>query len=249
MKNKLLLLGLLACSIAFPLVHGVEPTHSNLRYSKEYDRSALDLWTVKSSKPAPLVVYFHGGGFKVGDKKGFSRSQILRKYHPKGVAFASVNYPFLVHTKNDYFKIMDHCAEAIRFLQSRAKKYNLDPTRISVSGGSAGALISCHLGHGHDLGIRSVFPIQQPMGTPLMTYPKLRKGGPPIILYNHSGPNDRVHHPDNAKLVHRRCKELGVKSDLFGSSQSGLPTLPKGKQVHDVAMEFFFESWDLPFPK
>ena len=249
MKNNLLLLCLLAFSIALPVVHGVEPTHSNLRYSKEYDRSVLDLWTVKSSKPAPLVVYFHGGGFKVGDKRGFSRSQMLRKYHSEGVAFASVNYPFLIHTKNDYFKIMNHCAEAIRFLQSKAKKYNLDKTRISVSGGSAGALISCHLGHGHDLGIRSVFPIQQPMGTPLMTYPKLRKGGPPIILYNHSGPNDRVHHPDNAKLVHRRCKELGVKSAVYGSAQSGLPTLPKGEQIHDVAMEFFFESWNLPHPK
>ncbi len=249
MKNKLLLLGLLACSIAFPVVHGVEPTHSNLRYSKEYDRSVLDLWTVKSSKPAPFVVYFHGGGFKVGDKRGFSRSQMLRKYHPEGVAFASVNYPFLVHTKKDYFKIMDHCAEAIRFLQANAKKYNLDKKRISVAGASAGALISCHVGHAHNLGIRSVFPIQQPMGTPLMTYPKLRKKGPPIILYSHSGPNDRVHHPDNAKLVHRRCKELGVKSTVYGSAQSGLPTLSKGEQIHDLAMEFFFESWNLPHTK
>ena len=94
----------------------------------------------------------------MGDKAGFGRSQMLRKYHSKGVAFASVNYPFLVHTNKDYFKIMNHCAEAVRFLQANAKKYKLDKTRISVSGGSAGALISCHVGHGHDLGIRSVFP-------------------------------------------------------------------------------------------
>ena len=225
-----------------------EPTHRDLRYSKEYDRSVLDLWTVDAKNPAPLVVYFHGGGFKVGDKASFSRSQMLRKYHSKGVAFASVNYPFLVHTNKDYFKIMNHCAEAVRFLQANAKKYKLDKTRISVSGGSAGALISCHVGHGHDLGIRSVFPIQQPMGTPLMTYPKLRKGGPPIILYNHSGPNDKVHHPDNAAVVHKRCKELGVVSALYGSRQSGLPELPEGQELHDVVMEFFFKSWQLPFP-
>ena len=203
----------------------------------------LDLWTVKSSKPAPLVVYFHGGGFKMGDKHGFSRNAMLRKYHPEGVAFASVNYPFLVHTNKDYFKIMDHCAEAVRFLLVNAKKYNLDKKRISVAGASAGALISCHVGHAHDLGIRSVFPIQQPMGTPLMTYPKLRKKGPSIILYTHSGPNDHVHHPDNAKLVHKRCRELGVKTSLYGSRQSGLPVLPEGKQIHDVVMTFFRESW------
>ena len=225
-----------------------EPTHRDLRYSKQYDRSVLDLWLVDSEKLAPLVVYFHGGGFKVGDKAGFGRSQMLRKYHSKGVAFASVNYPFLVHTNKDYFKIMNHCAEAVRFLQANAKKYKLDKRRISVSGGSAGALISCHVGHGHDLGIRSVFPIQQPMGTPLMTYPKLRKGGPAIILYNHSGLNDKVHHPDNAALVHKRCKELGVVSALYGSRQSGLPELPEGQELHDVVMEFFFKSWQLPFP-
>ncbi len=248
MKNKLLLLGLLAFSIALPIVDAAEPTHANLRYSKEFDRSVLDLWTVKSSKPVPLVIYFHGGGFKVGDKSSLRRNPFLR-HQGKGVAFASVNYPFLNHTRNDYFKIMDHCAEAVSFLKANAKKYNFDKKRIAVMGASAGALISCHLGHAHDLGIDAVFAFQQPMGTPLMTYPKLKKSGSPIILYNHSGPNDHVHHPDNAKLVHKRCKELGVKSALYGSSQSGLPVLPKGKQIQDVVMKFFFESWNLPLPK
>jgi len=164
------------------------------------------------------------------------------------VAFASVNYPFLVHAKRDYFKIMDHCAEAIRFLQANAKKYNIDKKRISIMGASAGALISCHLGHGHDLSLSSVFAFQQPKGTPLMTYPKLRKDGPPIILYTGSGTNDRIHHPDNAKLVHKRCKELGVKSAIHGSDQSGLPLLAR-RDIHNVVMKFFFESWNLPHPK
>ena len=248
MRNPSIFL-VLAIAFSWSTALTAQSTHKDLRYSKKYDRSLLDLWTVDAKNPAPLVVYFHGGGFKVGDKAGFGRSQMLRKYHSKGVAFASVNYPFLVHTNKDYFKIMNHCAEAVRFLQANAKKYNLDKTRISVSGGSAGALISCHVGHGHDLGIRSVFPIQQPMGTPLMTYPKLRKGGPAIILYNHSGLKDKVHHPDNASLVHKRCKELGVRSALYGSKQSGLPELPAGLQLHDVAMEFFFKSWELPFPR
>ena len=249
MKMHNVVLFALAVFFLWSTAARAEATHRDLRYSKKYDRSVLDLWPVNAKNPVPLVVYFHGGGFKAGDKAGFGRSQILRKYHSKGVAFASVNYPFLVHTNKDYFKIMNHCAEAVRFLQANAKKYNLDKTRISVSGGSAGALIGCHVGHGHDLGIRSVFPIQQPMGTPLMTYPKLRKGGPAIILYNHSGLKDKVHHPDNASLVHKRCKELGVRSALYGSKQSGLPELPAGLELHDVAMEFFFKSWELPFPR
>ena len=247
MISRIFLLCPLVLSLFGSLVSAAEPTHGNLRYSKDYDRSVLDLWTVKSSKPAPLVVYFHGGGFNHGDKTVFNKNQFLQ-YHGKGVAFASVNYPFLVHVKRDYFKIMDHCAEAVRFLQANAKKYNIDKKRISVMGASAGALISCHLGHGHDLSLSSVFAFQQPKGTPLMTYPKLRKGGPPIILYTGSGLSDVIHHPDNAKLVHKRCKELGVKSAIHGSDQSGLPLLSR-RDIHNVVMKFFFESWNLPFPK
>ena len=240
------LFALLLCSVLS--LGALEPTYKDLRYSKHYDRSVLDLWTIDSEKPAPLVIYFHGGGFKVGDKSGFVRSGMLRRYHPKGIAFASVNYPFLKHTDNDYFKIMDEAAEAVRYLQTNAKKYNLDKERVSVAGASAGALISCHVAHAHKLGIRSVFPIQQPMGTPIFTFPKLRKGGPPIILFTYSGRKDRVHHPDNAALVHKRCKELGVGCELYGSSQSGLPRLPAGKKPDEVAMKFFFKSWKLPFP-
>ncbi len=247
MKKKLLPLCFLASVVAFSLASAVEPTHANLRYSKEYDRSVLDLWTVKSGKPSPLVVYFHGGGFKAGDKAVFRRNPFL-KHHSKGIAFASVNYPFLAHTNKDYFKIMNHTAEAIRFLQANARKYNIDKTKISVMGASAGALISCHLGHGVDLSISSVFGFQQPMGTPLMTYPKLHKKGPPIILYNHSSTKDRVHHPDNAALVHKRCRELKVTSAVYGSGQSGLPELPRGKKIDAVVMEFFHDSWKLPFP-
>jgi predicted esterase len=247
MKPLNLLICPLVWSFFSSLVSAAEPTHANLRYSKDYERSVLDLWTVKSSKPAPLVVYFHGGGFKVGDKSSLRHNPFLR-HHAKGVAFASVNYPFLVHAKRDYFKIMDHCAEAIRFLQENAKKYNIDKKRISVMGASAGALISCHLGHGHDLSLSSVFAFQQPKGTPLLTYPKLRKNGPPIILYTGSGITDQIHHPDNAKLVHKRCKELGVKSAIHGSDQSGLPLVSR-REIHNVVMKFFFESWNLSSPK
>jgi len=228
-----------------PLCFGqsLQPTHRNIRYSKQYDRSVLDLWEVKGKKTAPLVVYFHGGGFKAGDKAFFSRSSMLRRHYPKGVAFASVNYPFLVHVEKDYLKIMKHCAEAIRFLKANSAKYNLDPNRISVSGGSAGALITCYVGHAQDLGIRSLFPVQQPMGTPLLTIPYLRKGGPPIFIYNRSGRNDRVHHPDNALFVKKKCDLLGVECTAYGVKGSGLPVLPPDQDVNELAMKFFRDSW------
>ncbi|MEO2023253.1 MAG: alpha/beta hydrolase [Pirellulaceae bacterium] len=221
----------------------------DVRYSDKYDRSVLDIWMVKSAKPAPLIVYFHGGGFKQGDKRGFARSGLVRKYHPQGVAFASVNYPFLEHVNKNYLEILNHTAEAIKFLQANAAKYNIDPKRISVMGASAGALIACHLGHAKKLSIASVYAIQQPKGTPLLTIPRLRKDGPPIVVYNRSGTNDRVHHPDNAAAVLKRCQSLGVFCEAYGVKGSGLSEIPQGKRIDDIVMKVFYKSWKLPFPE
>ena len=216
---------------------------ADIRYSDKYQRSVLDLLRVQSEKPAPLVVHFHGGGFVQGDKRNFFRRAWVRKYHQEGVAFASVNYPFLKHADNNYFRILRHTEEAIRFLQKYAADYNIDADRISVMGASAGAIISCHVGHGAKLGVASVFARQQPMGTPILTLPKIRADGPPLIVYNTSGRDDRVHHPENATAVAQRCTALGVPCRLLGSKRSGLPRLPEGKAIEDLVMEVFFESW------
>ena len=234
---------LLFFSLISAFGQAVKPTLTDLRYSDEYERSVLDLWLADSSKPAPLVIYFHGGGFKTGDKKFFQRSPMLQKYFWEGVSFASVNYPFLKQVGGKHLKILDHCPVAIRFLKQNSKKHNLDTEKISVMGNSAGALITCHVGHAFDLGVRSIFPIQQPMGTPLVTIPRLRKGGPPIFVYNRSGPKDRVHHPDNAIFVKRKCDSLGIECIAYGVKGSGLPVLPEGNEVNDLAMKFFQKSW------
>ncbi|MDX1563950.1 MAG: hypothetical protein R3236_01035 [Phycisphaeraceae bacterium] len=98
--HRLLACGLVWMGLAMP-ARGAGPNHRDLRYSTKYERSVLDLWTVPSDRPAPLVVYFHGGGFRAGDKKVFYRSRFVKKYHPRGVAFATVNYPFLKQTGRD----------------------------------------------------------------------------------------------------------------------------------------------------
>ena len=231
-----------------PAIRAQEPSEKNVRYAKEFERSVMDVWTVKSDKPTPLVVYFHGGGFKAGDKGHFNRSQFIKRYHAKGVAFASVNYPFLSHTKNNYFAILNHTIQAIKFLSANAKQYNVDTSRISVMGTSAGALISCHLGHGANLPICSVYGHMQPMGTNILVVPQLRKDGPPIVMYNNN-PNDKVHHPDNAVAVMKRCQQLGVYCQGYGQKASGLAELPKGTDITDTVMQLFYKSWRMPFPE
>ena len=242
MQKKILFIYSTLCFSAInSLAELKEPNHTDIRYSVEYDRSQLDLWLAESDQPTPLVVNFHGGGFRNGDKKSFRGNSMLKNLSG-GVSFASVNYPFIDQVEGDHRRLLKHCAESIRFLKANAAVYNIDVNRISVTGNSAGALITGYLGHAEKLGIRSLFPIQQAKGTPHLI-PYIRADGPPIIVYNRSGLHDEVHHPKYAVMLRTRCEELGVKCIGYGVEHSGLKTLPKGKDINDLAMKFFRKSW------
>jgi acetyl esterase/lipase len=98
---------------------GPTPSHKDVQYSKKYSRSKLDVWLPENtSTPCPIIVYFHGGGFKAGDKSKFYNNRFLTKYLEKGISFASVNYPLLKDA--GYLEIMTHTSESIKFLKSQA---------------------------------------------------------------------------------------------------------------------------------
>ena len=240
--QKIFVFSLLVFFALICYVQSQTPTKTNIRYSQKFERSVLDLWLAESKKPTPLVINFHGGGFRGGDKRSFQKSSIVGKYLPEGISFSSVNYPFVQQVDGNYFKILEHCAESILFLKKNAKKFNIDTDRISIMGNSAGALITCYLGHAKKLGISSIFPIQQPKGTPLLM-PFFRKDGPVVMVYNRSGKNDKIHHPDFAIMVRDRCRELGVECKAYGVKGTGLDQLPNDENVYDLAMNFFRKSW------
>lgn len=44
------------------------PDVADVRYGP-FERNALDLWPAKSDRPTPLVIFYHGGAWKIGDKR------------------------------------------------------------------------------------------------------------------------------------------------------------------------------------
>jgi len=109
----------------------------------------LDLWkTTQADGPAPLVVFYHGGGFRSGDKRTLNRV-LLDKLLANGVSVAAVNYrlsgtaPFPAQ--------MHDCALALQFLRHHADEYGIDARRVGATGGSAGAGISMWLAFHDDL--------------------------------------------------------------------------------------------------
>ena len=113
------------------------PTGSNVAYGPD-DANVLDFWKAEGDGPRPLLVYIHGGGWVGGDKARNPRHVL--PYLEKGISYAAINYrltgdaplPAPVHD----------AARAIQFIRSKAGEWNIDKSRIALTGGSAGACTS-----------------------------------------------------------------------------------------------------------
>ena len=114
----------------------------DIEYGRVGERS-LVLDIVRPREPAagplPAVAYFHGGGWNKWDKSTGIGS--LVPLAASGNYFCvTVGYRF---TREALWPAQIHdCKASIRWLKANAKKYNIDPERIAVWGGSSGAQLA-----------------------------------------------------------------------------------------------------------
>lgn len=114
-------------------------------------RQRFDLYlpkTPKNDKPLPVVVFIHGGAWRAGDKRG-GYGTVGSLVETGEYAGVSVGYRL---TDEAIWPAQIHdCKAAIRWLRANAKKYNLDPEQIGVTGTSAGGHLVAMLGTSGDV--------------------------------------------------------------------------------------------------
>ena len=137
-----------------------KPDLANVRYGP-HDRNVLDFWKARprpgTTGKTPLVVFFHGGGFRLGDKssvpgwliaKCLDSGDLGRIRELPAIGYGHVPRPML------------DGARAIQYLRSRADELGIDPSRMAASGSSAGAGIAVWIGFHDDLAFpRSSDPV------------------------------------------------------------------------------------------
>jgi len=101
--------------------------------------SLLDLaWFSRqtTTEARPAMVFVHGGSWKFGDKLQFFRQAawLAEKYNIFGVC---IEYR-LSHVAK-YPAALHDCKTAVRWTRSVANQFKIDPARIGICGGSAGA--------------------------------------------------------------------------------------------------------------
>ncbi|CAN5817950.1 hypothetical protein BH09VER1_BH09VER1_34050 [soil metagenome] len=108
-------------------------------------QQTLDLY-LPAQKPAPLVLWIHGGGWKTNNK-----SWVLVPYLvAKGYAIASINYRY--STEAIFPAQIQDANAALNFVLHHAAEYGLDKNRIAVAGDSAGGHLALLLGLARDEG-------------------------------------------------------------------------------------------------
>tara|TARA_B100000941_G_C28454594_1_gene527091 strand:- start:299 stop:1117 length:819 start_codon:yes stop_codon:yes gene_type:complete len=113
--------------------YGYESTDS---YQNE--RCKLDLYYPKYLNDFTTVVWFHGGGLKAGNK------YIPEKLKEKGIAVIAVNYRLSPKVKAP--KYINDAAAAVAWTFNNISKFGGNPSKIIVSGSSAGAYLTMMVG-------------------------------------------------------------------------------------------------------
>jgi hypothetical protein len=242
---------------------GNEPSR-DVAYDTKHERDVLDFWpAVATDGPAPVFVWFHGGGFQSGDKSAFekNRSAMLEAYQEVGFAVASCNYP-LMSEDIDHLEIARHCARAIQFLRSQSKDWQIDAARIVCGGASAGAIISEYLAYQDDYAVLEsddevarmssrpnvVVSLWQPWRTKEIIIPLMETGEAPVFLYSNAPPQDKIHPPWAADVVYKKAQKLAIPTLMYGGDKNQLPKVDADTTWLEQSIEFCQKHLDRTSP-
>lgn len=115
---------------------------TNVSYSSTSSACKLDIFLpATGSGTFPVVVWIHGGAFKMGSKEN---PQSLTALNNAGFAVVSINYRLSTEAK--WPAQLNDLKACVKFLKANAATYSLNPNKIASWGASAGAHLSCMMG-------------------------------------------------------------------------------------------------------
>ncbi|MFM7964408.1 MAG: alpha/beta hydrolase, partial [Actinomycetota bacterium] len=100
-----------------------------------------------AATPAPLLIYYHGGGWVIGDLD--SHDDICRKL-ARDAKCDVIAVDYRLAPEHPAPAAVDDCIAATKWIFANATALGIDPTRVAIGGDSAGgnlsALVAMHAG-------------------------------------------------------------------------------------------------------
>lgn len=103
----------------------------------------LDLLVPAADRHAPVLLFIHGGGWSIGDKRQAAGIK-AEHFAARGWAFASVNYRLVPQATVE--EQAADVAAAMAYLRAHAAELGIDGNRIVLMGHSAGAHLAALVG-------------------------------------------------------------------------------------------------------
>lgn len=101
-----------------------------------HERQKLDLYRTSEANDLPVVLFVHGGGFRMGDKAG--GANVARAMAEAGFLGAAMNYRLLPDAR--WPEGGEDVVAAVEWLRANCAEHGGDPARIVVVGTSAGSV-------------------------------------------------------------------------------------------------------------
>lgn len=134
-------LGALLAALLLPQASEVKEVR-DLQYCGEEGcaerKHRLDLFLPQGKEKAPVVMWIHGGAWKLGDKAMFAG--LGRRFAEDGVGMAAINYRLTPQVKHP--EHVKDCARAFAWLLANVAAHGGNPDRLFVMGQSAGGHLS-----------------------------------------------------------------------------------------------------------
>src|SRR6185312_4413175 len=106
-------------------------------------QAKLDVYEpATASGPTPVVIVIHGGGWIAGTKE----DRVLEMMPYLQMGFAAVNVEYRMAQVSLAPAAVEDCRCALHWVFANAKKYNFDPSRVVIQGGSAGGHLALMTG-------------------------------------------------------------------------------------------------------
>jgi triacylglycerol lipase len=181
----------------------------DIAYGKDA-KETLDLFTpdAKPSKPRPILIFVHGGGFVGGDKSKAGDGSPSPFYDNMMIwavnhGLIGVNMNYQLAPKAHYPTVQREIAEVVAWARSNAGAWGGDPDRIVVWGHSAGAAhVASFIAHPETYA--DVAGATKPVAGAIVT-----SGG-----YEFSGPKDNVYYGPAATLAERSSTAGLIRSKV-----------------------------------
>ncbi|MEL5991100.1 alpha/beta hydrolase fold domain-containing protein [Microbacterium phosphatis] len=119
---------------------------------------ALDVLSPEGAGPHPVVVFVHGGGWRVGDRRTFVPTFPAARGFDliRAAGFAVVSIDYRLTGEAVFPAQLDDVRAALAWVRAHGPEHGLDATRMVLWGESAGGHLSALAGLDRQRGVRGV---------------------------------------------------------------------------------------------